>query len=334
MPKQGFDNMKQGKISENVLKRSVLKQIHTKREEIISGAGLGENCAVFALPDGEFGLVSMHQTIANGDNGTRFCIHKAVNNLAASGAIPVAVELALLLPEEMQEPKLRQMMEQAEDTCNELSVQLCGGSTKVSRAVKCPVATVTGLGRRACGNIPKARPGQDIVITKWIGLEGTSLLARAKEKELVKRYPMRMLNEARLFDRMLSIVPEAATAMKSGACRMHDASEGGIFGALWEFGRMSGVGLEIDLKKIPIRQETVEICEFLEINPYELLSGGSLILAADNGLSLVEELALKDIPASVVGKVTESNDRVVINEDERRFLELPKPDEIYKLEMY
>lgn len=326
--------MRPGKISENVLKRSVLKQIHTKREEIVCGAGLGENCAVFTLPEGEFGLVSVHQTIVAGKNCTRFCIHKAVNNLAASGATPVAVELALLLPEEMQEPELRQMMEQAEDTCNELSVQLCGGSTKVSRVVKCPVATVTGIGHRTCKNIPKAKPGQDIVITKWIGLEGTSLLAREKKEELIKRYPLRMINEACSFERMLSIVPEAATAMKSGICRMHDASEGGIFGALWEFGRMSGVGLEIDLKKIPIRQETVEICEFLELNPYELLSGGSLILATDNGFDLVEELAFKDIPAAVVGKVTENNDRVVINEEERRFLELPKSDEIYKPEGY
>lgn len=326
--------MRPGKISENVLKRSILKQIHTKREEIVCGAGLGENCAVFTLPEGEFGLVSVHQTIVAGENCTRFCIHKAVNNLASSGATPVAVELALLLPEEMQEQTLRQMMEQAEETCNELSVQMSGGSTKVSRVVKCPVATVTGIGHRTCKNIPKANPGQDIVITKWIGLEGTALLARAKKEELIKRYPLRMINEACSFERMLSIVPEAATAMKSGICRMHDASEGGIFGALWEFGRMSGVGLEIDLKKIPIRQETVEICEFLELNPYELLSGGSLILATDNGFDLVEELALKDIPAAVVGKVTENNDRIVINEEERRFLELPKSDEIYKLEGY
>ena len=86
------------------------------------------------------------------------------------------------------------------------------------------------------------------------------------------------------------------------------------------------------MKKLPIRQETVEICEFLQLNPYELLSGGSLIMAADNGFDLVEKLAGEGIAAAVVGKATDNNDRVVMNEDERRFLELPKSDEIYKIE--
>ncbi len=324
--------MRPGKVSENVLKRSVLKQIKTGRKEVICGAGLGENCAVFTLSEGGFGLVSTHQDTVAGADCPRFCIHKAANNLAAAGAEPVAMELALLLPEETEESELRAMMEQAEETCRELSVQLAGGSTKVSSVVNCPVATVTGIGRRACAEIPKAKPGQDIVITKWIGLEGTALLAKAKEEELKKRYPLRLIREAQTFERSLSVVPEAATAMKSGVCRMHDASEGGIFAALWEFGRMSGVGLEIDLTKLPIRQETVEICEHLEVNPYELLSGGCLIIAADNGFDLVEELAKEQIPATVVGKVTESNDRVLINDDERRFLDLPKSDMIYILE--
>lgn len=325
--------MRLGKVSENVLKRSVLKQIHTGREEVICGAGLGENCAVFTFSDEEYTLISTHQTTVAGDDVTRYCIHKAANNLAAAGAEPVAVELALLLPEEVEEPKLRAQMSQAEETCKELNIQLAGGSTKISKAVNWPVATVTGIGRRACADIPKAKPGQDIVITKWIGLEGTVLLAKAKEEELLTRYPLRMIREAQSFDRWLSVVPEAATAIKSGVCRMHDASEGGIFGALWEFGRMSGVGLEIDLKKLPIRQETVEICEFLELNPYELLSGGSLIIAADDGACLADELSLKGIPAVVVGKVTDNNDRVLINEDERRFLDLPKADQIYNLEL-
>ena len=263
--------MRLGKVSENVLKRSVLKQIHTKREEVICGAGLGENCAVFAFPEGDSMLVSTHQNTVAGEDCTRFCIHKAVNNLAAAGAEPVAVELALLLPESMEESELRAQMSQAEETCSGLNIQLSGGSTKVSNVVNCSVATVTGIGRRLCKEVPKAKPGQDIVITKWIGIEGTALLAKTNEEKLATRYPMRLIKEAQAFDKWLSVVPEAATAIKSGVYRMQDASEGGIFGALWEFGRMSGVGLEIDLKKLPIRQETVEICEFLEINPYELL---------------------------------------------------------------
>ena len=108
------------------------------------------------------------------------------------------------------------------------------------------------------------------------------------------------------------------------------STEGGIFGALWEIAEASGVGLEIDLKKIPLKQETVEICEFFGINPYELISSGSMLMAAKDGNGLVMELEKAGIPAVVIGKATDSNDRVLLNEEERRFLEPPKTDELYK----
>ena len=112
--------------------------------------------------------------------------------------------------------------------------------------------------------------------------------------------------------------------MKSGVRAMHDVTTGGIFGALWELAEASGVGLDITLKKIPIRQETVEICEFFDINPYQIASGGSLLMAAEDGNRLVMDLVKEGIPAVVVGKATAGNDRVLINEEERRFLEPPR----------
>ncbi|MCI5621145.1 MAG: AIR synthase-related protein, partial [Lachnospiraceae bacterium] len=93
----------------------------------------------------------------------------------------------------------------------------------------------------------------------------------------------------------------------------------------------SGVGLEIDLKKIPIRQETVEVCEYFHINPYRLISSGCMLMAAADGNRLVMELKKAGIEAAVIGKATDSNDRVLINEDERRFLEQPQTDELYQV---
>jgi hydrogenase expression/formation protein HypE len=119
--------------------------------------------------------------------------------------------------------------------------------------------------------------------------------------------------------------------VKSGVSAMHDVTEGGIFGALWEMAEASGVGLEIDLKKIPIRQETVEICEFFGLNPYQLISSGSMLMATEDGNRLVSDLEKSGIHAVVVGKATEGNDRVLLNGEERRFLEPPKTDEIYQV---
>lgn len=104
------------------------------------------------------------------------------------------------------------------------------------------------------------------------------------------RYPSRMIDEAAGFERFLSIIPEAATARKSGVCGIHDVSQGGIFGALWEMANGAGVGLEIDLKKLPVRQETIEICEFYDLNPYELSSGGCLLMTTEDGNGLAAAL--------------------------------------------
>ncbi len=176
----------------------------------------------------------------------------------------------------------------------------------------------------------EAKPGQDIVVSKWIGLEGTAILARQNREKLLQRYPAYLVEEAAGFDRYLSVIPEAATAIKSGVRATHDASEGGIFGALWELAESAGVALSIDLKKLPLRQETVEVCECCNVNPYEIMSAGCLVMTTEDGLGLAAALEKAHIPAAVVGKVTDGNDRVLFNEEEIRYMDRPRTDEIYK----
>ena len=96
-------------------------------------------------------------------------------------------------------------------------------------------------------------------------------------------------------------------------------------------GQCSGVGMEIDLKKIPIRQETIEICEFFDLNPYKLLSGGSLLLAAADGNALVHAIRQAGGEAVIIGRTIDSNDRVLINGEERRFLETTQTDELWNM---
>jgi hydrogenase maturation factor len=112
---------------------------------------------------------------------------------------------------------------------------------------------------------------------------------------------------------------------------MHDVSRGGVFGALWEMAQAAGVGLEIDLKKIPIRQETVEICEYFDLNPYKLFSGGCMLMAARDGSAVADAFAAAQLPAVVIGRATAGNDRVLFQGEERRFLETAQTDEIHKI---
>ncbi len=345
--------MKIGKVPENVLKRSVLRQIKTKRKEVISGAGVGEDCAIFSFSDDMPLFTCMQEAEGTWDGpavNPEQLIQKCANNLAAGGARMVSVMMTLMLPEETGEADIKSLMSRAEAKCAELKVQIAGGQTRISSAVRMPVAVVTGYGipfekevepqaERSPGGkqtvkrsgIGKARLGQDVVISKWIGLEGTAILARKYREKLLARYPAYLVDTAACFDRWLSVIPEAATAVKSGVCAMHDASEGGIFGALWELAESAGVGLTIDLKKLPLRQETVEVCECCNVNPYELLSGGCLVMTTEDGSGLTAALEAEGIPAVIVGKVTGSNDRIILNEDEVRYMDRPKQDEIYRI---
>lgn len=326
--------MKVGKLSGNVLKRSVLKPIAYKRNEILNGAGVGEDCAVFAVPDGYVLTSCVQEAAVAGKADMGLLIGRCANSLAAAGSVPIAAMIGLLLPESAEEAKVRTLMQQAESACAGLKMQIAGGHSAVSSGVSRPLAAIT-----AYGMVPRERaiykkqiaPGQDIVLTKWIGLEGTALLADRYRESLLTRYPACLIEEAAGFTRYHSILPEAAVAVKSGVCSMHDASEGGIFAALWELAESAGVGLSIDLKKLPIRQESVEVCEHIGANPYELLSGGCLILTARDGLGLVRALEEAHIPASIVGKITDGNDRLILNEDEVRYMDRPKMDEAYRL---
>lgn len=326
--------MKIGKVSESILKRSILKQIKTKRNEVLSGAGVGEDCAIFALSDAEVLTSCVQEANVAKAGNISLILGKCANNLAASGSEPIAAAITLILPESVEEADLKNLMKEAESACAALHMQIAVGHTTVTDAVKEPIAVVTGYGKadRSKARTTKgAKPEQDIIVSKWIGLEGTAILAKAYGEELLTRYPSYLVEEAADFHRYLSILPEAAVAVKSGVCVMHDASEGGIFAALWELAESSGVGLTIDLKKLPIRQETVEVCEFCNVNPYELLSGGCLLMTAEDGAALVKALEAEHIPAAVVGKITAGNDRVVMNEEETRFLDRPRTDEIYKM---
>ncbi len=326
--------MKTGKIPESVLKRSVLKQIHTKRKEVVLGAGVGEDCAAVKLAEDEVFVISTDPITGTATDIGNLAIHITMNDLASAGAEPIGVMLTILLPEESEEGELKKIMGQMEVVCAQAKVQIMGGHTEVTRAVRQPLVNVCGVGKAKTGKLVStagARPGDDILVSKWIGLEGTSIIAKEKETELLNRYPAALVKTAQEFDRYLSVLPEAAAAVKSGVSAMHDVTEGGIFGALWELAESSGVGLEIDLKKIPVKQETIEICEFFNINPYELISSGCMLMASPDGNMLMRELEKQGIYGAVIGKAVSGNDRILFNEEEKRFLEPPKTDELYKV---
>ena len=328
--------MKIGKVPENVLKRAVFKQVHHRRPEVILHAGVGEDCAAAALAPGEVFVFSTDPITGAEQGMGTYALHITANDLASAGAEPVGILTSILLPPGTREIKLRRIMEEIETACKELQIEVMGGHTEITDVVNKPVITVTGMGKVKQTEIVSTaglQPGDELVMTKWAGLEGTAILATEHRADLVQKLPEELVDTAAGFIQYLSVVPDAAVAVKSGVSAMHDVTEGGIFGALWEMGEASGVGIITDIQKIPIRQETIEICEFYGINPYQLISSGSMLIGCPQGNLLVERLQKAGISAAVIGRAVEGNDRVVMHGEEKRFLEPAGSDEIYQVKV-
>lgn len=329
-------SMKIGKIPETVLKRSVFKQIKHRREEVLIRPGVGRDCAAIGAKGEEAIVISTDPITGTTKDMGSLAVHITANDIATSGGEAIGIMLTILLPDGFRESDLREMMQDIEDTCHKLNIEVMGGHTEVTQAVNRPVISVTGIGKMLRKDLlsgKRMKPGEEIVMTKWVGLEGTAIIAKEKEDELKRKYPKEFIDSAIDFMDNISVVPEAGIGKQAGVTSMHDITEGGIYGALWEMAESSGVGITVDLKKIPIKQQTIEICEFYDLNPYLLISSGCLLMSAERGNELVDALKEKDIPAAVIGKVTSGNDRIIMNEDEKRYLEPPKSDELYKVEL-
>jgi Hydrogenase maturation factor len=326
--------MKLGKVAESVLIRSVLREITVKREEVLVGPNVGEDCAALKLAKDEVFVISTDPITGTISDIGELAIHVTANDLAASGAEPVGVMLTILLPPNAYESDIKKIMEQVENACKELNIQVLGGHTEVTEAVNQPLLSVTGVGKVKEGKMiltSGAKSGQDIVLTKWIALEGTSIIAKEKEELLLRKYPKEIVAEGKSYSDYLSIIPEAKIAAVHGVTSMHDVTEGGIFGALWEMAQSASVGIEVDLRAIPVKQVTIEICEAFGLNPYMLISSGALLMTTDKGVDLVRELREVGIQGTIIGKVTNKNERIIRNGEEVRYLDRPQTDELYKL---
>lgn len=329
--------MNYGKLNEDVYERSVVKVINanmhadlhinsSEKKNFYNGAEIGDFCAVFPCA----------QASAGGKNAVLRAFEAAINSIAAKGGLlcgqdQAYANLSLFVPGKLREIKVREMLAETAQRADGLRIPLGNVNVQVLPWVDMETAScVVHVDLQNPIKMRGAKPGDDIVMTKWLGLEGTALIARSSSDMLKARYPADIVDEAAGFLNYLSVMPEAATAVKSGASDMQAVREGGIFGGLWELAAKNSVGLVADLKDIPVRQETIEVCEYFDLNPYELMAGGSMLITCSNGGALVNALADCKIVAAVIGKITQGNDRIIRHDNENRFLEPVRGDEIYK----
>lgn len=326
--------MDNGKLREAILERSVFRIISYMKPETAQPCKTGSDAAVLELGKDKVTVISTNPVTYTFSGMEKLAIASAVNNVAVCGAKPEAVETCILLPERYKETALRNLIEKMHIMCKSLNIYICGGHTEVTPAVKSPVISVTAVGSANRSDLlssDNVHPEMDIVVCGYAGTAGSTIIYDKMRDELRERFSDVFLSEIEKMEECYSIVNEAAVAVNSGAAAMHDAGRGGITKALLEFAQTADVGMDVDMNMIPIKQQTVELCEYFNINPYEMLSTGALIIASENGSRLVSELSHRGYTASVVGKTTDSNDRVFYRNGERAFIAPPRGDEIYKI---
>lgn len=305
--------LRYGKAGENTIDRSITKRI--------SGAG---------IKSGEVTMSADPVTLKVSGIG-ELAVYAAVNALSAEKILPESFRPVILLPEGTQEERLREIMDGICRVCKTENLVIEGGHTEVTAAVTRPVVigTCTGTAmERGKGNITS--PGAGIVMTKWAGMEAGSILACEKE-ELRDVYPETILMRLRKLGEHLSVRPEAQICAREGADCLVDLSEGGIYAALWRLSVKTRRGLRVDMASIPLLQETIELANYYDIDPYKMRSAGSLLAVTADADALVEALEGSGIPAVKIGELTEDQDKTLINDDEVRYLDLPQTDELHRI---
>jgi len=324
--------MKIGKVSNELLQSAIFDNISYQRPEVIVKPSIGEDCSVLEFEENENIVLSTDPITGATKHIGNLAVHISCNDVSTSGAEPVGILVTILLPPGSTEEEFKVIMKDITKAAKDSKIEIIGGHTEITDAVTRPVVSTTVIGKVKKEDMIAtngALVGQDIILTKWAGLEGTAILANEYEDQLVKVLGQQVVDTAKGLADHLSVVPESKVAHKCGVTSMHDVTEGGILGAVWEVAECANVGIIIEKDKIPVTSETRQICDVFDISPYRLISSGCMVMTTFDGKQCLEELEKLDIPACIIGKVTKQGKYIMIDGAKEELVP-PESDELYK----
>lgn len=329
--------MEIGKIPAALLEQMILNPIANsavKRAEVKNRPTTGEDCAVVDIGE-ELLVVSTDPITGASQDAAYLAVHINCNDIAAAGGEPIGILLTALLPPNTSAEDIETMMAGARKAAEEVNIVILGGHTEITDAVTRPVLSGTVIGKTRKRNFISsggAKVGQKVVMTKWAGLEGTAIIAADYEVVLKKQLPDDLLKKAKGLKKLLSVVPEGKIGAANGVTAMHDATEGGVLGAVWEVAACSNTGVTVYEDQVPILPETKAVCEAASIDPYRLVSSGVMIMTVQNGGQLVAALQKAGIPAAIIGEITEGN-KLLIKEGKEYPLMESQGDALYQVKL-
>ncbi len=320
-----------GKVPAELLGTLVYLHLGAHRPDVLVHAQLGEDCAVIEFGDEVAVLTTDPITGAGPDLGW-YAVFIATNDLAATGAEPVALLLTLLLAPARAAADLHRVMQDASAAATKLGVEIAGGHSEVTSGIDRTIVVVTALGRARKDRVLRsggARPGDALLLTKGAGIEGTSILAAALEDRLKPVLGEEILARAQAYRDQISVLPEARAAVAAGARAMHDVTEGGILGAVYEIAAASGIGVHLDADRVGVLPETASICGALGLDPLGLIGSGALLVATPDAPRTAGAIAHAGILAAEIGMFV-PRDRLVTRDGLTTPLLPPGRDELWR----
>ncbi|MDO5707983.1 MAG: AIR synthase family protein [Andreesenia angusta] len=328
--------MEIGKLPNEVLQKIVLDNIKFKREEVLIHAGIGEDCAV--LDFGEKGCIVSSDPITGATkNIGKLAVNISCNDIAASGGEPIGIVITMLIPPTATIKDIEEVMRDAGNEASRLNVEIIGGHTEVTDVVNKMVLVTTVIGSQEKSKImglgENIEPGDKVIMTKYVGIEGTSIMAHDLEDRLKGSISEELIEEAKSLTKFISVVKDGKIATDNGAKYMHDITEGGLLGAAWEAAIANNAGIVLYEDSIPILQSTKDISQYLGINYLKLISSGSMLIFASEEKSddIIKGLEKENIKGTIIGEITEKKSIILKSREGDIDIKPPRSDEIYKV---
>ncbi|MGY5863913.1 MAG: AIR synthase family protein [Candidatus Thorarchaeota archaeon] len=324
-----------GKVPAEILQKIVFAKLGVTDPDVLLGPRLGEDAAVIRIGDKAIVVATDPITGSISDVGW-LAVHVNANDIATFGISPRWFLTSIILPEGSTPDQLENIMKQIDEVCQNLGIAVAGGHSEVTEGIDRPIVAGFMIGIADDGEYVTssgARPGDSIIVTKTIALEGTSILATEGEEYLANKVPATTIEHAKRLRFQISVVAEGVAAFETGfVTAMHDPTEGGLSGGLHELCDASNVGFEIYSDAIPLDDSTYEICSILEISPMELISSGCMIVCCkeENVNEVVNTIQSRGITASVIGQIVKNPDRrIIVTDSDGIPLERPITDELW-----
>lgn len=328
-----------GKIDLDTFEKFVMQRLGRDNKKVIVPPQTGVDAAVIDIGNNKVLVIAEDPIFPTPDKSLNtfgwYIVHIGASDVAVMGVKPEYMTYSLLMPPDTKDKDFKAIVDSIHETAKELDISIVGGHTGYYPAVNTPIIggiTVFAIADKDDYVTPKgAKVGDKVILTKGPAIEATGLLALVYEEKLLKKLPLQLVENAKGYLKEMTVVKDALIAKScGGVTAMHDATEGGVVGGLFEVASASNVGMLVDEKMFVYPDEIKLVMECLDIDPVEAISEGTLIITAspEKADGIVKTLAKEGIPSSIIGDVIpKEKGRTIIRLDgSEEPLKIPEQD--------